>query len=482
VRAAIVLLALLAQPPRAVAQPGCDPCVRGEALIDRFGLGDIRPLARQIEGLSLGEPLTTAQYATIVELRKRTPALVKLGALDDTELALVATALCHAPDNACTQATTRALTCLADRCEVAALEPDRRDVGVVDRTCRSKATRKTPVGLGFDWGTGVQDSSAPTDGRVWSLGVEGRWRFDRRWGAVARVDRTAGRDEAVDLDGDGKDDMSTGSITRIAVLAGPSIVLDAGRYERTTRFLRLDVLGGYVSTRSQPGDDGPAFGADLSYQIGMFRLGMRFVQGFAGAGQATMLLGHLGISVGAVPPRGDEDECNPFVRENHTRLALGYDVVLGGYGFDSQLGYLLIGIGLEAVWHIFRRLDAVTRFDLLVFPGGERERVIHQAVLAGPRLDLSKRKRHRRSRTGWYTTALFGHTHGAGFAMTDSGTGPVVDLAVGWGFQDREGAASFRLHGRFGLGEDNSDYRAIFLSAGFELRLDPSRWRDRFRR
>jgi hypothetical protein len=36
-----------------------------------------------------------------------------------------------------------------------------------------------------------------------------------------------------------------------------------------------------------------------------------------------------------------------------------------------------------------------------------------------------------------------------------------------------------RLHGRFGVTPDNVDFRAIFLSAGVELRLDRRRWHDR---
>ena len=48
-----------------------------------------------------------------------------------------------------------------------------------------------------------------------------------------------------------------------------------------------------------------------------------------------------------------------------------------------------------------------------------------------------------------------------------------------WGGQSDEGAAYLRLHARAGIGPDNLEYRALFLSAGVELRLDPERWRDR---
>jgi hypothetical protein len=38
-----------------------------------------------------------------------------------------------------------------------------------------------------------------------------------------------------------------------------------------------------------------------------------------------------------------------------------------------------------------------------------------------------------------------------------------------------------RLHGRLGVSPDNLDYRAIWISGGFELRLEPARWRRRIR-
>ena len=64
---------------------------------------------------------------------------------------------------------------------------------------------------------------------------------------------------------------------------------------------------------------------------------------------------------------------------------------------------------------------------------------------------------------------------------TTTGTGPVADLSLAWGGQDSESAGYLRLHGRFGLSPDNVDYRAVFLAAGLELRLDSRRWRDRDR-
>jgi hypothetical protein len=475
---AILLVALLAVPAR--AQP-CDPCIHGDVLIDRFGLGAVRPLADQLAALSLSEPLSPAQYTKIVELRARTPILGRLGALDDTELALVAAALCKHPDNQCTTITQRALTCLADRCEVA-LPPDPKADDVLRRTedeCRPNRYTGKPsprIGLGFDWGNGWQRSGLPNEGRAWNFGIEGRVRLGRRLGLVARADRSAGRDEATDADDNGKDDLATGSITRFSLLAGPSFVLDATRYERTTRFLRVDLLAGVLTTPSQPGEDGPAAGIDVAYQVSVFKLGLRFVQGLGEADSASLLLGHFGIAVGSVPPRTDESICPP--RRRSSRLALGFELPLGGAGISEQLGYLATGLGVELIWHLWRRFDVVTHADLLLYPGNDRDRVIHHAVLGGLRIDHSKRKR--RARTGWYSTLMSGYTHGAALANTTVGSGPVLDASLAWGAQDADGAGYIRLHGRFGLA-DNTDYRALFLAIGFELRFDPRRWRDRDR-
>src|SRR5262249_3166375 len=145
-------------------------------------------------------------------------------------------------------ATAHGLRCLADRCAVdlprppAAAEP-----GNPVAPCPvSTRKRPPPSGLGIDFGTGWPRSRYPSDSGAWRLCVEGRLRLGAHLGAVARVDRPSGRDEATDPDGNGHDALSTGSITRITVLAGPSIVLANARLNGATRFLRLDLLGGYL--------------------------------------------------------------------------------------------------------------------------------------------------------------------------------------------------------------------------------------------
>ena len=343
---------------------------------------------------------------------------------------------------------------------------------------QSMRRRSPSLGLGIDWGTGWHRSRYPTDGRAWSFGIEARMRFGRRLGSVVRFDRIAGRDEANDADGNGNDDLSSGSITRLSALAGPSIVFDNTRFASTTHFLRLDLLAGYLSTRSQAEESGPAGGFDLAYQLSIVRLGVRVVQGFGDARDATTVLAHLGFLAGSSPAYRDETDCGAEVASRSSRLALGFDIPITGYGISTQLGYLATGLGVEALWHLTPALDVMTRADLLLYPGYERDRVIHQALLAGMRIDHGPR-RGRSSSTGFFTTALGGYSHGATLTPTRVGSGPIVDVSLGWGVQGKEGAAYVRLHARSGVGPDNYGYRAVFLSGGFELRFDPRRWRDR---
>jgi hypothetical protein len=454
--------------------PACGPCKRGDALIAQFSLESLRTIATELV-TELGDPLTATEYGRLVERRQQMPALQRLGAIDDADLVAIATALCQAASGSCVETTARTLQCFAERCDVELPPTDRRraDILQIPEECHQYSTRKrTPqLGVGIETGTGWQRSRHPNDGRAWSFGIEGRARLGGRYGVVARIDRSKGRDVATDADDDGNDDIWTGSVTRITALAGPSIAFDQSRFEGTGRFLRLDLLGGYISTRSQVGESGPAAGADFSIQLSIVRLGARFVQGFGDARDASTALVHFGFLVGSAPVPNDPTDCGATPSSASSRLALALDTPMIGYAFSSD-GLLTPGFGVEALWHLTPKLDAAARADLLYFPGIERERSIHQALLAGMRIDHGRRKR-----TGFFTTLLAGYSHAAGLPVTSSGF--VGDLSLGWGIQADEGAAYFRLHGRFGITPDNEDYRVLFISAGLELRLDPKRWRDR---
>lgn len=452
----------------------------GDELLDKFGLAEVRALTGEIARLATAEPLDDARYAAVIALRAKHPILGRLGALDDAQLAVVAAALCA--DAACITQTTRALRCLADRCAVAltASDPGDPDVLAPEPECMPDRRRKRAplLGAGFDWGTGIQRSAAPHDGDVSTFGISARLRWSERYGFVVRADRTTGRDEATDADRDGVDDFESNGITRFTALAGPTVVLDSTRLGNTTRSVRLDLLAGYLATKTLPGEDGLAVGADLAMQLSIFRMGVRIVQGFGEAKHATNVVVHLGLTVGATPTRTEVGACPPRPRRS-SRLALGFEIPISGAGFSSQLGYMALGLGAELVWHLSHKLDAIVRADVLGFPRRDKDRVTHQAALVGVRIDhFSKR---RRARTGWYSTLMAGVTHGADLEPSTVGDGPIVDASIAWGGQDDEFAANFRLHARFGLSPDNEDYRAVFLAFGWELRFDRERWHDRDR-
>ena len=449
---------------------------RGDTLIAQFKLEPLFTIAGELAALELVEPVKPEQYAKIVAIRQRDPAFQRIGALDETDLAAVALSLCsRAPSPGCATFTTQALRCLADRCTIDFPKKHVDDIETPPECRRMRAKRTPPFGLGFDYGTGWLGSKYPTDGRAWSMGIEGRMRFGRRFGMVARIDRISARDAGEDADDNGEDDVYTGSITRISGLAGPSIAFDLGKWEGDLKFLRLDLLGGYMSTRSQANESGVVVGADISYQLWIFNFGARFLQGFADTRDATTLLVHMGIRTGAMPIEGDEDDCKPE-RRTSSRLAVGFDVPIGGFGLE-KLGLQVGGLAVEPIWHVSHKLDLLARLDMLIFPGDDRDRVIHQAALGGIRIDHAGKGGS--VTTGFFTTYAAGYSHEAGLTPTRTGSGPVGDFSIGWGAQDEEFAAYLRLHTRFGISGDNSDYRAFFLSGGLEIRFDRRRWRDR---
>lgn len=460
----------------AAAQPTCATCTRGDSVIDHFALQALRPIAAELAAIELGDPVTAVQFGHLAELRHHHPVLVRVGALDDEDLKAVAAALCQADSGPCADTTTRTLTCLAERCTIdLPRDPHITDIADVSAQCQKSTSPhegSPSYGLGFDWSTGWQKSEHPTDGRAWSIGIEGRLRLGRRLGVTARVDRVFGLDDNTDADNNGRDDVTTGPLTRLTMLVGPSFVLDNTRFEDTTRFLRLDLLGGYISTRSPGNENGPAAGFDLGYQLSAFRFGVRFVQGFGDARDASMLLAHLGLVVGAVPPQRTDD-CGVRPEPRSSGLGLALDIPLGGTGISSHLGLITPGLGVEALWHVMPRLEIVAHADVLLYPGYHRDRLIQQAVFGGFRIDHPRR---RRSEAHFFTTVMGGYTEGAGLHAS---SGAVADVSLAWGAMERDGGGYFRLHGRFGLGGDTHDYRAIFLSGGLELHLDPRRWRSR---
>ena len=146
-------------------------------------------------------------------------------------------------------------------------------------------------------------------------------------------------------------------------------------------------------------------------------------------------------------------------------------------GWARHVGYITPSFGLEAALHLHHRFDAIVRADLLDMPRGDGDRALHSGLLAGGRVDLSSDAAA--DRIGWFVTLAGGYDHVATTTSAAIQSGLVADASLGWGLQGADGAASVRLHGRFGLTEANRDLRAVFLSLGLEWRLDRDRWEDR---
>src|SRR5690606_22619639 len=136
------------------------------------------PLAAELATMALADPVTAQQYARVVELRRRTPALGRLGALDDADHVRTAAALCHAPAGECVARVARVLRCLAERCEVALPPPGDKDIVALRAQCHDFTSRRItrPIGLGLDVGLGWQRSAYPTDGVASSNGFQARVR------------------------------------------------------------------------------------------------------------------------------------------------------------------------------------------------------------------------------------------------------------------------------------------------------------------
>lgn len=488
-RAAIALIAL-GGVAHAQQMP-CEPCEAGEALLQQ--LPDHGNAIRQnrdgfLRHDTASEYISPDALRSLREWSAAQPGLQEdvraLSSTSPEQLHEIATAVCNAPDGNCVSKVQIGLLCLTNRCHEVTnvVYPDRdmqMDRGL--RACDPSVNHigSSRAGLGFEWANGWQDDRSPVDGRAWSLGFEARRRMAGRLGVIGRLDRTTGRDAAEDANRDGRDDRSTGEVTRMYLLAGPSYMFGIQHDREIARFAQLDLLGGYQYTLSQPDEDGAVAGFDLSYTLAVARMGIRALQGFGGAEDSRAVLVHAGFAFGAGPTLDVGSGCDSDDdKRDTTRWALALDLPLFGYGLSNKLDYVVPGFGLEGAYHASSLFDVMVRADLLDLPNGERDRAIYSALLAGGRFDFAP-KTQKSTTTGFFTTLMVGYAHAATVTPTTAGSGPVLDAGVGWGGQGDDGGAFVRVHGRFGLTPENADARAIFLSGTLELRLDRRKWRDR---
>ena len=336
------------------------------------------------------------------------------------------------------------------------------------------------TGGSVEYITGWQASGSPVEGHASGFGLDLRRRLARRLALIARLDVTYGRDAGADRNGDGRDDAGTGAVNRVSALGGATITLASTYYDDFVRFIELDLLGGYLATTSQPGEDGPVVGADLSFQLVVPRFGVRVLQGLGGAGDARAVLA-LGLTIGGSPTFAVRVGCEggyPDEDRGGSPWAVGVDIPLGGYALVGGLGFVTPGLAVEAAYHATPYVQAVARADVLAFTNGDADRVVHQSVFAGGRIDLAPidRAAGHTGGLGGTIVVLAGYAFASATEPTGARSGPVLDASIGFGGQVPHSAGGIRIHGRFGLARDNTDLRAIFLSAGGELRLDARSW------
>lgn len=458
----------------------CEPCTRGNALLDATGDGsaELRAAAPLLESFQIDGPEMSQQQAgRMLDWRSDVSAaldatILQLDTRSHQDLDDMAAALCGAPDGSCVRAVSSALYCATGRCAVTLpsdLHPFQGcDPYVVEQ-------RSPSFGAGLEYATGWQDSAAPTDHRAWSLSIEARKRLIPRLGLVARVGGSTGRDAAEDADGDGRDDRGTGAITRWSALAGPSLLVSRSEGRDAQRYLEVDALAGYVAT-SRTDEDGVLFGLDTSYQVAILRAGVRLIQGVGPTQDARAVLAHVGIVVGSGPSYSYGAGCGGERPSASTALAFALDIPLSG--FASDLGYVAPGFGAELVWHMKHRWDVVAHGDLLVFPSGDRDRVLQQTLLAGARFDMSRDAHDMNEmRKGIFVAVTAGYAFASAPSSSQYRSAPMIDGAIGYIWQGADGAFDLRVHSRHSLVDE--DVMIVFASAGIELRLDHERWADR---
>ena len=204
---------------------------------------------------------------------------------------------------------------------------------------------------------------------------------------------------------------------------------------------------------TSPGnEDGAMAGADLSYQLAAVRFGLRALQGFGEASEARAVLAHFGIMVGSAPTYSYGAGCD-FVRSDDkvgAAVALAIDLPAQRVRLGTGIGYMPPGFALEGAYNLHPHFQLLARGDLLVFLNGDNDHVLQQALMLGGRFDSSPTEGNGNLRNGPFLSLLAGYSWGAVTQPSHAGSGPVVDVSVGYLSQGDDGAGWVRLHGRVG--------------------------------
>lgn len=328
--------------------------------------------------------------------------------------------------------------------------------------------------IAVDAGVGWQDSDAPVSGLATSLGFGLDWRLGNRLLVGARASWLRGRDAGVDADGDGRDDDNTGGISSLLLTAGPRVRLLNDR-ARPTSFWELDVgIGGMAATGA--GDSGAVAEAGLSLGNDVARLGARYVQGALDAADHRAALAWFALGFGGGPQYSYGAGCD-FVRSDPSTsipFAIGIHAILSGWGLADELGYLVPGLAIEVPYYLRYPVDAVARWDFQVYPAGDRDAEVHQSGLLGARVAIPIAGEQ--STQHLLAQVQLGYSLVTGTEPRDIESGPIVDAGAGYALLTAREGLFARVHARFGIGGDNRDLAAIYVTVGGEMKNAARRW------
>ncbi len=317
-----------------------------------------------------------------------------------------------------------------------------------------------PRRLGADLGFGWRDRESPVSTLATSLAVFGDRRISPRFLVGARA---------------------AWFRPDIALTAGPRFRLLNSR-NKPTAWWELGAGGGVLLSTSGRSETGPMAEVGLALGNRGGHVGARYAQGFAAADDLRVALFEFGFNIGGAPEYSVGGGCPGFEGEPSSSIpfAIGFHAIVSGLNFGDDVGYQAPAIAFEVPYYLRYPVDLVARWDLLVFPSGDLDVQTHHSALAGARLSIPLAGRNEVHHL--HVQSLVGYDLVTGTEPHPVDSGPVVDVALGYAlFASGEGVFA-RIHGRFGLSDDNRELRGVFLSVGGEIKNAEHNWYTHVRR
>ena len=132
------------------------------------------------------------------------------------------------------------------------------------------------------------------------------------------------------------------------------------------------------------------------------------------------------------------------------------------------------GLAIEVPYYLRYPVDAVARWDLQVYPAGDRDAEVHQSGLVGVRAAIPLAGKQGSQHL--IAQAQAGYTLVTGTEPRGIESGPIVDVGAGYALLTAREGLFARVHARFGLADDNRDLMAIYLAVGGEMKHAAHYW------